>query len=184
MLKLNCCRLLLLVSSLQAHHIHYQPTGVTDLSHPCAQASIPSFFLYGCTIYVTQYQRFLHGRHYSDCLTVPEIWSARASMDSFLGLYPCWRVAAPDLHFLSSLLSFFYIISLPRFFSLQNLQLRKYILSLESATPLSLFHFSKIFPLNPRLWYLFCSTTITSLPNNHFTHIPQFCINRLYQPLL
>ena len=48
----------------------------------------------------------------------------------------------------------------------------------------SLFHFSKIFPLIPRLLYLFGSTIVTSLPNNHFTHFPQFCINRLYQPLL
>ena len=39
-----------------------------------------------------------------------------------------------------------------------------------------LFLFSKIFPLIPRLLYLFGSTTFTSLPNNHFSHFPHFCI--------
>ena len=39
-------------------------------------------------------------------------------MESENEAHNCWRVAAPDLHSLSSLLSFFYIISLPRLFSL------------------------------------------------------------------
>ena len=50
-----------------------------------------------------------------------------ALLCSRTGIY--WRVATPDLHSLSSILSLLDIVSLPRLFSLQNLRLFKCLLS-------------------------------------------------------